>query len=119
MLLLVFFAGIAMLLAAVGIYGVISYAVVQRTNEIGIRMALGASRLDVLRLVAKQGATILSGGLLLGLAGAFALTRTISTLLFQVKSTDPLTFAAGALLLVLVAVAAIVARPVAPARWTH
>ncbi len=108
MLLLVFFAGIAMVLAAVGIYGVISYAVAQRTSEIGIRMALGACRLDVLRLVAAQGVAILLGGLLLGLAGAFALTRTISTMLFEVKSTDPLTFAAGALLLVLVAVAAIV-----------
>jgi ABC-type antimicrobial peptide transport system permease subunit len=91
----------------VGIYGVISYAVVQRTGEIGIRMALGASRSDVMRLVGRQGAAILLGGLTLGLAGALALTRTISTFLFGVKATDPLTLAAVALLMVLVAVAAL------------
>jgi len=106
-LLLAFFAAIALVLAAVGIYGVISYAVVQRTNEIGIRMALGASRADVLCLVAGRGAIILLGGLVLGLAGALALTHTISTFLFEVKPTDPLTFAAGAGVLVLVALAAL------------
>jgi putative ABC transport system permease protein len=109
MLLLALFAAMALLLAAVGIYGVVSYSVAQRTAEIGIRMALGARGTDVLRLVLRQGAAILAGGLALGLAGAFAVTRTISTLLFGVQPTDPITFAAVAALLTLVALAAVIA----------
>jgi ABC-type antimicrobial peptide transport system permease subunit len=107
MLLLIFLAAMAALLAAVGIYGVISYAVVQRTNEIGIRIALGATRWDVLRLIVRHGALILAGGLLLGTAGALALTRTISVFLFEVKPADPLTFAAVALFLLLIAITAL------------
>jgi putative ABC transport system permease protein len=109
MLLLALFAAMALLLAAVGIYGVVSYSVAQRTAEIGIRMALGARGSDVLRLVLRQGAGILAGGLALGLGGALAVTRTISTLLFGVQPTDPITFAAVAALLTLVALAAVIA----------
>jgi putative ABC transport system permease protein len=112
MLLLAIFAGLAMGLAAVGIYGVISYSVAQRTNEIGIRMALGARRADVMRLVAAQGVAILAGGLILGLGGAVALTRTVSTLLYQVKPLDLPTFGGAVLLLAIVAAVA----TVAPAR---
>ncbi|HEY1337540.1 MAG TPA: ABC transporter permease, partial [Bryobacteraceae bacterium] len=103
------FAALALALAVVGIYGVISYSVAQRTNEFGIRMALGAGRGDVLRLVLRQGGGILLGGLALGLAGALALTRTIAGLLFEVKPSDPLTFAAVAVLLTGVGLAAIAA----------
>ncbi len=108
MLLLGIFAAMALVLAAVGIYyGVISYSVEQRTNEIGIRLALGARHRDVLRLVVSQGGAILCGGLALGLAGSLLLTHTISAFLFEVKPNDPLTFGAVAILLVLVALAAI------------
>ena len=103
MLLLGIFAAIALVLAMVGIYGVISYSVTRRTNEIGIRMALGASRDDVLGLVLRQGGAIVGLGLLLGLAGALALTRTISGFLFHVKPDDPLTFGIVSLVLALVA----------------
>lgn len=88
-------SGIA--LAAIGIYGVIAYTVAQRTNEIGVRVALGASRADVLRLVVMDGMKLALAGTLLGVAGAAALTRLISSLLFGVKPSDPLTFAATAL----------------------
>jgi putative ABC transport system permease protein len=100
------FAGLALLLAAVGIYGVMSYVVGQRTHEIGIRMALGAQRGDVRRLVVNRGVKLAATGVAIGLAGALALTRFLSSLLFGVKPADPFTFAGVALLLAGVAVLA-------------
>ena len=97
--LLVLFAGIALALAAIGIYGVIAYSVAQRTHEIGVRMALGAHRGDVLRLVLGQGAALGLAGIALGLPGALALTRTLSSLLFAIQATDPLTFLSLSLVL--------------------
>jgi putative ABC transport system permease protein len=100
------FAAVAMMLAAVGIYGVIAYSVTQRTHEFGIRMALGAQRGDIIRLVIKQGMWLVVVGLAVGLAGAFAVTRLMTSLLFQVKPGDPLTFVAVAALLSAVALLA-------------
>ncbi len=93
------FAIIAVILAAIGIYGTISYSVTQRRHEIGIRMALGARDSSVLNLIMKQGTVLALIGIILGLGGAFALTRVISSLLFGVGSSDPLTFTGAALLL--------------------
>jgi putative ABC transport system permease protein len=93
MLLLTIFAATALLLAAVGIYGVIAYSVTQRTQEIGIRMALGAQHTDVLRMVVRQALLLAVAGIVIGGAGALLLTRLMEGLLFQVKPGDPLTFA--------------------------
>ena len=106
MSLLGIFAGVALVLAAVGLYGVMSYSVSWRTREIGIRMALGARRADVLRLVVRQGMTMTLIGLALGLVGAFSISRVLSGLLYGVSSTDPLTFVAVSIVLLIVALLA-------------
>ncbi len=103
MLLLALFATLALVLACVGLYGVISYAVAQRTHEIGLRMALGAQPRDVLRLVIRQGMVLTFAGLLLGTVGALAATRVMTELLYGVTSTDAVTFVGVGGLLVLVA----------------
>jgi putative ABC transport system permease protein len=94
-MLLALFAGIALLLAGVGIYGLIAYSVAQRTHEIGVRMALGAAQADVVRMVVRQGASLAGVGIALGLGGAFALTHLLKAMLFGIGVTDALTFAAA------------------------
>jgi predicted permease len=105
-MLMAVFAGAALLLAAVGLYGVISYLVAERTHEIGIRVALGAKRRDILRLVLGEGLRLFGIGTVAGLAGALVLTRFLSSMLFGVRPTDPATFLAAAVVLILVAVLA-------------
>jgi putative ABC transport system permease protein len=103
MLLLAIFAGVALVLAAVGIYGVMSYSVAQQTHEIGIRMALGAQRGDVLKLTIGKGLRLVITGVVIGLASAFVLTRVMASLLFGVSATDPITFVTISFVLVSVA----------------
>ena len=105
-ILMSFFAGAALLLASIGIYGVMSYVVGQRTHEIGVRIALGASRADVLRMVLRGGANLAFAGVALGLCAAFPLTQLIASMLFGVRPHDPLTFVAVATLLTFSALAA-------------
>ena len=106
MVLLVAFAGLALLLASLGIYGVLAYFVTQHTNEIGVRMALGANRRNILGLVLRKGMGLTLLGVVIGLAASFALTRLMSSMLFGVKASDPLTFATVPLLLAAVALVA-------------
>jgi ABC-type antimicrobial peptide transport system permease subunit len=97
--LLAVFGSVALLLATIGLSGVVSYSVSQRTNEIGVRMALGADRLDVVRLILKQGMRLTAIGIVLGLVLSFAVTRVLSGLLYGIKPGDPLTFAGVSLFL--------------------
>jgi putative ABC transport system permease protein len=106
MLLLGIFAALALVLAAVDIYGVISYSVAQRTHEIGIRMALGARRADVLKMTVNQGLKLVSIGMMLGLVAAFLLTHVLASLLFGISSTDPVAFVGISLVLLAVAILA-------------
>jgi putative ABC transport system permease protein len=100
------FAGLALLLASLGIYGVMAYSVAQRTRELGVRVALGATRENVLGLVLRQGVVLAGLGAVIGLAGAFGLTRLIASQLYEVKATDPVTFAGVTVLLLVVAIGA-------------
>jgi putative ABC transport system permease protein len=106
MLLLTIFGGIALLLAAIGIYGLMSYSVEQATHDIGVRMALGAARRDILSLVVTRGMTLAGIGLGVGVAAAFAAARLLSKMLFGVRPNDPATYVAVALSLGLVALLA-------------
>jgi ABC-type antimicrobial peptide transport system permease subunit len=106
MILLVAFAVLALLLASVGIYGVVAYIAGQRTNEIGIRLALGAHRRDILLLILGRGGKLAGLGVAIGLAAALGLTRLMASLLYGVGATDPATFAIVAVLLTVVGLAA-------------
>jgi len=106
MILLGLFAGIAVALAVIGTYGVISYSVGQRTQEIGIRMALGAERHKVLRLIIGQGMSLILAGVAMGLVGALGMGRFIAALLYGVKSNDPATLAGASLILIAVSLVA-------------
>jgi putative ABC transport system permease protein len=110
------FAAVAVVMALIGIYGVISYSVVMRTHEIGIRLALGAQRSDVAKMILLHGLRILGLGLLIGIAGAALATRALSSLLFGIRATDPLTFVA---IPVLLAGVALIASYLPARRATH
>jgi putative ABC transport system permease protein len=97
------FAGVALLLAALGLYGVLSFVVTRRRHEIGTRMALGASKLDVLKVFLRQGLALTTAGLCVGITGAFVLSRWLTSLLFGVTPTDPFTLVAVSLVLLVVA----------------
>jgi putative ABC transport system permease protein len=105
-LLLGIFAGVAMVLSVVGIYGVMSYAVSQRTHEIGLRMALGAEARQVLRMIVREGLSVTCAGLAIGLAGAITVTRAMKVLLFGITNTDLFTYVSVSAILVLVALLA-------------
>jgi ABC-type antimicrobial peptide transport system permease subunit len=105
-LLLGVFAAVALILAAIGVYGVIAYSTAQRTQEIGIRMALGATREDVIRMVVSEGLKIGVYGMIVGVAAAFVLTRLMAGLLFEVGERDPFTFLSLPVLLIALAVVA-------------
>jgi putative ABC transport system permease protein len=100
------FAALALAMAVVGLYAVMAVSVAQRTHELGVRFALGAQRRDVIALVLRQGMKLVAIGIALGLAGSWALTRVLTTLLYQVKATDPLTFLAAPAVLIAVALLA-------------
>jgi putative ABC transport system permease protein len=100
------FAAVALLIASIGIYGVLAYSVTQRTSEIGVRMALGATRPHVLRLIVREGLVVSAVGIGMGLMGALALGRVLASLVFGVQVHDPSTFAIAAITLALVAMAA-------------
>src|SRR5262245_39520372 len=100
------FGVVALLLAAIGVYGVIAFSVSQRTQEMGVRMALGASRTDVLRLVVRQGVVLAAIGEAFGLVGAFGITRVIRTTLYNVTPTDPVSFGGVVIFLTLIAIVA-------------
>jgi ABC-type antimicrobial peptide transport system permease subunit len=106
MILLGVFAGFALVLATIGIYGVMAYLVTQGTREIGIRISLGATQRNILSLVVRHGLALAVSGVTIGLATAFLLTRLIQSLLFGVQATDPITFAAIPLMLLLIALLA-------------
>lgn len=105
-ILLAVFAGVALLIAIIGIYGVLAYSVNQRTSEIGVRMALGAQRSDVLRLIVREGMTVGLAGIAAGLIGALALSRALTSMLFEVRAYDPVTFLAVPCILAAIALAA-------------
>jgi putative ABC transport system permease protein len=100
------FAALALVMAVVGLYAVMAISVAQRTHELGIRVALGAQRRDVIGLVLRQGVKLVGIGVVIGLAGAWALTRVLTTLLYEVRPTDPLTFVAVPVVLIAVAILA-------------
>jgi ABC-type antimicrobial peptide transport system permease subunit len=110
------FSGLALILAAVGIYGVIAYSVLQRMQEFGIRMAVGAGRADILRIVFRHGLLLTTGGMLIGVGGALLLTRLLTHLLFQVSPFDIASFSSSLVLLGMISVAAFLIPAVRAAR---
>jgi ABC-type antimicrobial peptide transport system permease subunit len=100
------FGVVALLLAVTGVYGLLAYAVSQRTQEIGVRVALGAGRRDVIALIVGQGMRLAAVGIVLGLVGSFGVTRVIGSLLYHITPTDPITFAGAAIFIVVVALVA-------------